>query len=283
MDKLGVLFLLINSISYSISVIINRMGLVAGADPYTFALSVALLTGIISLFAAWRYRKEFKKMDTKDWIKVVSIGVIAGGICNYLWYYGQALTTATNVGFITVLIVPITAFWSWLLLKEKLELKKWIFIIIALLGSIVMSTGLKFTSFNLGDLFIFAAYVLLGLTFVIAKSLMAKLSGPFIGYWRMITGALFMLIVSLFIKKPIIVASQYWIYLIPTAILSVVLFIFYYLGLFRVKATVSTVIGQFGTVFIALLGWTFLGETLPLFNWAGGIVAVGAVLAFIFT
>ena len=282
----GVIFLIIASIAYSGFLIFNKLALNGGFDAFQYSLMMITILVIFSIPFFWKDRKKFKKMSKKEWLYVGLVGVIAAGIVQFMFVFGQKYTNATNAGFISTLSAPFTAIFAMFMIKERLNAKKWFLGLIGFIGIIVLSTNLQFGSLSIGDLLIISAMVLIAFSNVLAKMAMTHLSGLFVNALRNLFGYLFVAGAALFMGRFYQlsgIAPILWLYLLLSAILTFTFLAFFYWGMEHTSPTIASVIILSMAIFTAIFAIIFLGESLSIVQWIGGLIGMVAIGWFALT
>ncbi len=121
---------------------------------------------LATVFLAPFVLKDFKKGDKKikDVLVFVQLALLGAFPAQVLMTWGTQYSLASNAAIITLSLPVITAFFAFLILKEKMNRVRWVSFIIAIIGVILCSTGdinqLDFGSkYALGNLLIFCAIV----------------------------------------------------------------------------------------------------------------------------
>src|SRR6476661_5941548 len=121
-----------------------------------------LATIFLAPFVLKDIRKNGKSI--KDILVFVQLALLGAFPAQVLMTWGTQYSLASNAAVITLSLPVITAFFAFVMLKEKMNKVRWLSFIIAIIGVILCSTGdikqLNFTSkYALGNLIIFCAIV----------------------------------------------------------------------------------------------------------------------------
>jgi drug/metabolite transporter (DMT)-like permease len=119
-----------------------------------------------TIFLAPFVLKDFKrgKKKIKDLLVFVPLAMLGAFPAQVLMTWGTQYSLASNAAIITLSLPVITAFFAFLILKEKMNKVRWTSFIIAIIGVVLCSTGeisqLDFGSkYFLGNLLIFCAII----------------------------------------------------------------------------------------------------------------------------
>jgi drug/metabolite transporter (DMT)-like permease len=135
----------------------------AQVGPYFTVWGPMLLA---TIFLAPFVIKDFKKSgkQLKDVLVFVQLALLGAFPAQVLMTWGTQYSLASNAAILTLSLPVITAFFAFLLLREKMNNVRWISFAIAIIGVILCSTGdLKQMNFGskyaIGNILIFLAIV----------------------------------------------------------------------------------------------------------------------------
>ena len=121
---------------------------------------------LATIFIAPFVIKDFKKSgkSIRDISVFIQLAILGAFPAQVLMTWGTQYSLASNAAIITLSLPVITAFFAFLILKEKMNKTRWISFIIAIIGVILCSTGefgkLNFGSnYALGNFMIFCAII----------------------------------------------------------------------------------------------------------------------------
>ena len=129
--------------------------------PYFTVWAPMLLAALLlSGFALSDFRKDGKSI--RDVLIFVQLALLGAFPAQVLITWGTQYSLASNASIITLTLPVITAFFAFILLKEKMNRVRWISFFIAVTGVILCSTGdikqMDFSSkYSLGNILIFLA------------------------------------------------------------------------------------------------------------------------------
>lgn len=121
-----------------------------------------LATILLAPFAFRDFRKSGKQL--KDILVFIQLALLGAFPAQVLMTYGTQYSLASNAAILTLSLPVITAFFAFVMLKEKMNTIRWISFAIAIIGVILCSTGdinqLDFGSkYAIGNLLIFLAII----------------------------------------------------------------------------------------------------------------------------
>jgi len=193
--KTGLYFALATAIISGLSNFLNKKALSVLGDSFVFTtakniLVAIALCAIIIFFAKF---KELKKLNKKQWLLLIIIGVVGGSLPFVLFFKGLTLTSAIQASFIhktlfiwaTILAIP--------LLKEKLTKLQVVALLVLLAGNFILD-GFTGWQFNWGSLLILLATLLWSCEYIIAKFVLRNVSSWLVAWARMFFGAIVLMV-----------------------------------------------------------------------------------------
>ncbi|MCR4263546.1 MAG: DMT family transporter [Candidatus Roizmanbacteria bacterium] len=167
--------------------------LVSSMDPVVFTTLKNIFVALVLSLFVFRasYINQIKKLNRSDWVKLILIGIVGGGIPFALFFTGLSMTSAgmgailhkTLFIWIALLAIPF--------LREKLSLAQMVGYVLVLWG-VLWTTGIRFTG-GTGELMVLAATILWALENVIAKKTIQHVPGIIVAWGRMFFGSLILL------------------------------------------------------------------------------------------
>jgi drug/metabolite transporter (DMT)-like permease len=131
--------------------------------PY-FTVWAPMLFAVLLLapFALREFKREGKKI--KDVLVFGQLALLGAFPAQVLMTWGTQYSLASNSAILSLILPVITAVFAFIILKEKMNLVRWLSFIIAIVGVILISTGdikqLNFGSkYAIGNILIFLAIV----------------------------------------------------------------------------------------------------------------------------
>lgn len=250
----GILFALITSIVSGISIFYSKIS-VTKIDPLVLTTARNLYVGIIFLLIVIFTKKmsEFKKINRKNLLQLILIGLIGGGIPFYLFFSGLQLIGAQTGNIIHKSLFIWVTILGMIFLREKLNPLYVISYIFVIVG-IFFFAPFKFT-FGRGEIFIFSATLLWAAENIIAKKVLKNVSSDLLGLFRMGIGSMVLLGFTLLSGKERVLLSlnqtQLTTIVIGATILVFYVFFWYRalkyapVGLVTLLLTFSVVVGNF--------------------------------------
>jgi len=262
---------------------------------YTFNGLRFLLGGLIlfpfSRWNPWNKRNRSKNgkypgtenkisaqlFDRKSIFFVLSAGAVlfAG---SSLQQAGLKYTTAANAGFITTLYVIFVPIILVIFMREKIHWIAWVGAVIAISGSLLLSTG---GTLHLapGDSWEMAGAVMWALDVIIVSRAVKHMEVLIFSVGHYFVAAALSLIVSLFLPRPLAELGGGWWTIIYVGVFSTAIgYTLQALGQKYAPATDATILLSMEAVFAALAGFIFLGETMLPVQLVGCGMILAAVL-----
>lgn len=244
------------------SIFLNKFG-VKGINPFIFTGLKNTLVAIFlfTLILATKDAKILKKLTKKNWLTLISIGLLGGSIPFLLFFKGLSLTTASQAAFIHKNMFLFIAILAPLLLKEKLNKNFFIAICFLFLGNALLFTK---PSFDKGSLFVFAATLLWALESILSKKILSQLPAKIVAWGRMFFGSFFIILFLAFTGKIQLITNLQpnaflWIALTSVFLLGYVFC--WYSALKRIRVSTAACILTLGAPITNLLS-VFSGKIL---------------------
>jgi len=240
------------------------------------AIRMFLAGAILLIFIKFKYPEKLY-VKKKHWPLLILIGLFNVFITNAFEFWGLQYMTSAKTCLIYSLSPFVAMIFSYIFLKEKMNLRKWIGLIIGLCGfiPIYLSRGLGETNIKAIGVFSFAeiAVTISAITAVIGwvliKKLTKQMNYPFItaNAISFFIGGGMSFIVSVFVEswKPMPVFNfQYFIYgLIYISIIhNVICYNLYAYSLQTFSVNFMTFAGISNPIFTAVFGILFLKEAV---------------------
>jgi len=194
MQKKGIVLILATAIISGVSVFINKFG-VDVINPYIFTglkniIVLILILGWILMARDWQILKKIQK---KQWLMLIGIGLLGGSIPFLLFYKGLSMTSAVQASFIHKTLFIWAAIFAIIFLKEKINRYFIISAVCLVIGNLFL---LQFVprQMNQGDFLILLAAVFWAAENVLSKRALANLPVRIVIFGRMLFGSLFIVL-----------------------------------------------------------------------------------------
>lgn len=263
MNLKGYYLVFLTAIISGLAIFLNKFG-VSGINPYLYTFLRVLLVAII-LSALFFFRKEkisFKTVTLKNWLLLITVGLVGGSLPFLLFFKGLSLTNSFQAAFIHKTLFLWVAFLAFFFLKEKIGKNFFLGGIFLLGANLILLKTLKI-SLNFGDLLVFLATLLWAIENTLSKYLLQDLSSQLVAWSRMFFGSLFILIFLLITNQvPLIfqLNLKQWLWIILTGLLLLGYVLSWYGGLKLIPVTQATVILTLGSPLTSFLNLLFSGK-----------------------
>lgn len=282
--KKGIQLALIASFISGFSIFYNKIA-VSHMNPLLFTtVKNGIVTLILSsLILAPKVYTELKKINRNDWLKLLSIGAIGGGIPFALFFIGLSQTSAINATMIQKTLFVWVALLALPLLKERLRFIQIIGYCL-ILGANFFVGGFKGFTFNQGELMILAATILWAVENIIAKKTLKTVSPIVVAWSRMTFGLVILLAIITYQGKLSTIISlsptQFQIGLISGLLLTGYV-LSWYKALSKAPATLVSSILVSATIITNLLSVIFIEHKIPTIDINSILLFAGVALIVI--
>jgi drug/metabolite transporter (DMT)-like permease len=274
-------WLLAGSVFVAVKAVSNEM------PPWTMCLLRSLISAIVLLPIALRYRHEMMQFLRERWLEAWIVGVIGLGLTQGVMFTALGLTSAVNAGIVFALAPMITLVAAHIVLREDMTGWQGIGSAIAFIGVLVISVhgslhrllGFQFgvgELVALGSAFLFAAYTVslkrakfkLPPIPLLVILLFAGSSGslPF-ALWEQWSG-----------EHSDLTIKGYLALFYCGIIGGSLLYLLYNWSVEVLGASRAGTLVYTQPLFVALFAWLILGEAIEWYHYVGaGLVAVGVL------
>lgn len=223
-----------------------------------------------------------QRVTGSDWMMMITQGLFAGFLFNFLFLWGLEYTTAMSGGIIGSAVPAIITLTAVIILKEKLNLSQAMAVLLAIVGIVVIGLnnpeqveGNQFGSFW-GDFLIFLAMFPEAWFSILGKKLAPRIrpmAAAMVANWA----AFFSFAPLMFYQSwgiSIDLSGFEWMLIVLGGLLSLLFFWLWPLGLKYVSASKASLFGGFMPISTCFLAIVCLGER---FHWLEG---VGMIVIF---
>ena len=272
----GTLLVLLTALGSGVSIVFNKF-FVQRIDPTLFtalrAFFIGVLFLIITKFTSQKSKTPFKK--------IIWIGLIGGGLAFLLFFNGLKLTTSGRAAFIHKTLPIWASLMAYFFLREKINKKQILALLIAILGFSIMEFENISTSIKIGDFLTLTATLLWALENTLSKKFMNQGESNWrITFIRMFFGSLFLFsVVGLQGKLPLIfeLSLSHWGYILFSTIMLTWYVFTWYWGLKYINLSKATSILLISPIIAVYLARIFLGETVSVMQAIGSfLILIGA-------
>lgn len=279
--KKGYLLVLSTAFISGFAIFINRFG-VQVIDPYifTFLKNFSVVVFLTTLLFSLKDWKTLRQISKKQWILLILIGLIGGGIPFLLFFKGLSISTAAKGAFLHKTMFIYVALLAFVFLKEKIDKKFLLGGLFLILGNLFLLKKIPY-SVNFGDLLIFLATLFWAIENTISKYVLKELSGLVVAWSRMFFGSLFILFFLLSTGRWSSLSGLNLIQVNWVLTTGVILFgyvITWYSGLKHIPVSRATVILLLGSPITTLLSLIWAGQVAIQQILAGVLIIFGILV-----
>ncbi len=271
--RTGTILALSAAFLWAVNIIITKYILRAGENPVNIMFWITIISLPFWIGRFITKKEEAKKASKKDYLILISIGIIATLLATMVEFYALKYSQAINYSFLIRSVMIFTVGFAAIFLKEKITFKKIILVVLILTGAYLVATGGKVISLSIGDgLTLFnAALIAFGNT--ILGKIAAKTMSPGLSASGSFLFGLLPVVAVTFMTKSFAIPHTLWLLLLLSffGILSATV---------RFKAykycTASFLSMIYSTtpVFVALMAFILLGETITIIQLIGGLLVI---------
>ncbi|WP_150265652.1 DMT family transporter [Paenibacillus tepidiphilus] len=245
------------------------------------------IIALVALLTVGAVTKQSWRVARKDWPLIISIGLIGNTVSIVTQEIGTMLSSAQTGAIITATTPAFMVVFAWMILKERITLRKAGSVILATAGVllIVGKAGID-PSYRLGGLSLLVAALTWALMSVLVKKVPGRYSQVTVTTYAVMV-ALILLTPWMFSRLPeldwqAMREPSIWGGLLYLGVVSTACgFLLWNRGLQMLNAASGGLFFFVQPVVGALLGWLLLGESIGLAFWAGTVLIFGGVLLVI--
>jgi len=277
----GFLLVLITALISGISIFLNTFA-IKGFNPLIFTTlkNSIVVVFLISALLLLREFNELRKLEAKQWLQLLGVGLIGGSFAFLLFFYALAnVNLASNAGFIHKTLFVWASLLAVVFLKEKVD-KRFI------AGALLLLIGNFFLFSSIGNFGLFEGLILLATVLwaaenVLAKKLLEKTNGRIVAFGRMFFGSAIMIGFLGFTNQlngalELSFAQIQWVLL--TSALLFLFVITYYSGLKYIPVHKATSILLLAQPITGILSFVFLAKEITFNNAIGFVLILAGVL-----
>lgn len=286
------IFLIFLQLIFSIAFIIFKKSMPYG-PPFFLVGSRLIIAGIILLITQFFVNRKSFAMLKDNWHLIITASIFNIYITNAFEFWALGCVTAAKASFIYNFSPFVSAFFGYLLLNETMTLKKWLGLLIGILGMLpILLTsssyceyaGNHYGFFSIAEIALLIAAGATSYGWISIKQLIHKKNVPIIlanGMSTLIGGSIALGQSALVETWPDFNSFYLWFYILAAVVVSqLIAYNCYSNLLLRYSATFMTFTGFSMPFFSALLGWLFLGETVSYAFYISNIIVFIGLCVF---
>jgi len=271
-DLIGKIFALLCAIIWAIAVILfKKSGEKLSPMSLTLYKTIIAIILIFPLIFLENITNNISILSLSEYLPLIASGILGIAIADSLFFKSLNMIGAGLTAIVDCVYSPITMFLSFLFLSEKITLSM-------IFGSILVATAVLIGAYQkdnnnleikhtiIGIIYGITGIILMVISVILMKPILAKTSIFFVTEIRMITGLFGIIILILFRKnrkklfKSAFKKSNFK-YALPASILGNVIAMSLWVAAFKLTDINSaTILNQTNTIFIIILASLFLNE-----------------------
>jgi len=278
----GVIALVMLAFGFGLTAIITRYmsEYLTVFQQLTVALGSAFLFSMV-IFPRSITLHRLRKISRRDWGILLFRVCIGYLLATSLYRASITLTKISNVTFIQS--IPFAAIYGWVLFKEKFTIKKFLLLMIALGGVVLISIQdySSLLSFGKGEIFSFISSALFALSFVSRKWQTDFLNDKEVAQILLFLGTIALVIITVIRGELLPPVDWQWLLIVSVVLTGFFNAINIYLinyGFRHVKAVLASNILTLESVFALILAFIFYRELPTLKEFLGGVLIIGSVV-----
>lgn len=275
----GFIFSSITAISWAVLIIITRMILASGGNPYSLALWTEIFAIPYWLFLGWKRRHLAIKLKRTDMEILIAMGLISTFGVGITEIFALKYTPAATYSFLIRFLVVFTVIFAAIWLKETITKKKIILVSLILAGAFFLTGNGALPILTIGVFFTLleAALIAFGNN-VLGKISTNRMDANLAAVGMFTVGLLPTALLALF-NHATALPSAPVILVASITCLSIILTTTRFQAYKHASATYVTMIMSFTPVFVSILAFFFLRETLTLMQLlGGGLIVLSGIL-----
>ena len=282
--KKGIYLSLITAVVSGFSIFASKI-FVAKLDPLVFTTLKNLFVAVILSFMILnkRHIDSLMKLNRKDVLRLILIGLIGGGIPFALFFTGLSMTSAATGAIIHKTLFIWVAILAYFFLKEKFGFLQIIGYVLIIASAIFIAKINKF-SLGTGELMMLGATILWAVENVIAKGTLKNVSSELMGWARMTVGSVVLFAIVLFQGKSIAITGLSQAQLASVLIGGILLTAYvltWYKALSYAPASLVTVILTLSTLITSSLSAMFITHNFPAVEIMSNVMLAVGVIAIL--
>lgn len=236
-----------------------------------FALAGGLF-GLLSLV------KDLNKKNItairKELFPLIILGIV-GTLSVGIFVFGQQFTTTVNAALLMTSTIVATSLFSFILLKDKLSKRQWIWTVVLFTGLYIGIVGFNSVNLRTGDLIILGSVLLFGFGNAFSRSIMQRMEKPgLVPDIRIVIGGIIATILGIFILRD-------YTTLIALLPLALVAGLFYYFcmkafakAVHLLTANEAIILNNSQIFFTSITGVLLLSESYSVEKFIGSLLAI---------
>lgn len=274
----GFIIALLGSIVWAITIVLYRIVLSGGENPFNLTFWTTILALPYWLFMLYKERGRVAKLKRSDYILLTAMALVSSIGVGLAEIFALKYSPAVNFAFLIRTVTIFTIVFAAVFLGERVTKHKIFLVATLLFGSYFLTTRGQGITLTRGDLFTLLEALLIAFgTNVLGKKATNRMTADAVSTGRFMI-AFFPLIILALANTTIVIPQQMLLVLLITFLdflLAVLIFHPFKLN----TATYMTMIMSFTPVFVAVMSFPLLGESLtPIQLLGGSLIVLAGIL-----
>lgn len=274
----GLKFSILASLSWAVSIILTRTILTTGGEnAYTLAYWSTILATPFWGYMLFRNKSEVTTLKRKDLYLFIVMGLVGTVGVSIVQSLALASSSAVNYAFLIRTVTVFTVFLAALILRERITNKKGVLVTLTLLGAYLLTTQGQSLALTIGDIYTLLQAALLAINTILGKIATNRMSANVSAAGKFFASFLPFTLFTWYQQ-----GLQTPHALLPVLLLtgvSIVVTVTLFQAFKHATASYVTMIMSFTPVFVSLLAFFFLKESLsPIQLIGGGFIVLAGIL-----
>ncbi len=273
----GFTFTFISAFAWAVTISLSKFAFQGGENVYTLAFWTTIFAIPFWALLLLNNKKELKTIPKAGVYVLLGMG-LNSIILSILEPFAIKFSTAINYSFLIRSVLLFTVLFALIFLNEKLTRKKIVLVVLTLVGAYLLTTKGQILSLSLGDglTLLEAALIAFG------NNVLGKLSTKNMSANIASAGSFFVSMIPIGIialLNDAVVFPKFPLLLVGITMFSILITITRFRAYRHASASYVTMIFSFTPVFVALMAYLFLHESITLVQVIGGGMMVLAGIA----
>lgn len=273
----GFVFTFISAFAWAVTISLSKLAFQGGENVYTLAFWTTIFAIPFWTLLLFNNKKELRTIPKTGIYVLIGMG-LNSIVLSILEPFAIKFSTAINYSFLIRSVLLFTVLFALVFLNEKLTRKKTVLVVLTLVGAYLLTTKGQILSLSLGDglTLLEAAFIAFG------NNVLGKLSTKNMSANVASAGSFFVSIVPIaiiaFLHEAVIM-PKFPLLLVSITVFSIIITTMRFRAYRYASASYVTMIFSFTPVFVALMAYLFLHESITFIQVIGGGMMVLAGIA----
>ena len=271
----GFIYTFLTSLCWAISIVLARIVLSHGENPYNLAFWTSILAAPYWLYLFSTERKNVQRLTAKDIAILFGMADISSVGVTFVEAFALTYSPAVNYSFLIRMVSVFVIIFAAIFLHEKITRKKVILLATILAGAYLLTTNGRELHLTTGDMFTLLEAMLLAIGNGVLIKLATNRMTPNLGSSARVLIALIPMILIAMTHTSLHVPREFLLVLGIT-VCDFALTYFQFRAFRHATASFVTMIMSFTPVLVAIMAVPVLRETLSPIQLAGGVLIISA-------